>query len=148
MIHDSTQGGFTFIELLLVFFVVIFIAALTIPVGVNFYRSQTLSETTSDVLGAARRAQAQAMFQKNDSDFGVKFLSDSYVLFQGSSYATRVQSEDEIFFLPTGITAGGIDEVVFRKLAGTASLTGVLAVSSGGSSQGIAINREGKVERQ
>jgi len=140
--------GFTLVELLIVITVIIIIAALTVPVGVNFYRSQVLDETTSSILTTLRRAQAQSLFQKNDGSFGVRFLSGSYVLFQGSSYTARIQSEDEIFTLSGGITTSGIDEIVFAKLAGSPNTTGTLTITSGDEGQSISINAHGKVERQ
>lgn len=140
--------GLTLIELLLVIGSIIIIAALTMPVGLNFYRLQVLDETTSDILGILRRAQNQATFQKNDSAFGVKFLSDSYILFQGSSYAERIQSGDEIIMLPLGIGISGIDEVVFEKLIGIPSFTGTLTITSDGSSQKLSVNAQGAIERE
>jgi len=140
--------GFTLLELLLVIGAAILIAAFTIPVGVRFFQNQILDETTSSILGALRRAQNQAISQKNDSVFGVKFLSGSYVLFQGNSYGSRIQSEDESFSLPGGITTAGIEEVVFAKLTGIPNTTGTLTIISGNDSQTLNINAQGSIERQ
>jgi len=144
--HNKHMKGFTLIELLLVIGGIGIIAALTIPVGVNFYRIQVLDETAGDILVALRRAQSQAMFQKNDSAFGVRFLSDSYVLFEGNSYG-EVPSQDEPFNLMGGITTSGIVEVDFAKLTGIPNTTGTLTITSGNDSQGIHINAQGKVEK-
>lgn len=135
------------LELLLVIAAAILIGALTVPVGIRFFQTQTLDETTAGILETLRRAQNQAMFQKNDSAFGVKFLSGSYVLFQGTSYG-EVPSEDESFSLPSGIAASGIDEVVFSKLTGTPNPRGTLIIASGYDSASININAQGKIERQ
>ncbi len=136
------------LELLLVIGVAIFIAAFTLPAGVRFFQTQTLDETTSNILGTLRRARNQAVFQKNDSAFGVKFLSGSYILFQGNSYAERIQSEDESFTLSSGIAISGIDELIFTKLIGIPNTTGDLTITSGGDSQTLNINVQGKVEKQ
>lgn len=146
--RPNPGGSFTLIELLLVIGGAIIITALTMPVGLNFYRIQVLDETANDILGILRRAQTQATFQKNDSAFGVKFLPQSYVLFQGSSYAERVQSEDETFDLSVGITVSGIDEAIFEKLTGIPSATGTLTINSDDSSRRLDINVQGKIERQ
>lgn len=140
--------GFTLLELLLVISVAIIIAGLTTPIGVRFFQTQTLDETTSSILGTIRRAQNQAVFQKNDSVFGVKFLFGSYVLFQGSSYASRIQSEDESFTLSSGIATSGIDEVVFTKRTAIPNIIGTLIITFGNDSQALNINAQGKVERQ
>jgi Tfp pilus assembly protein FimT len=141
------SGGFTMIELLVVTGAVIVIMALTMPVGITFYRQQALDETASEVVGILRRARSQAGYQRHDSAFGVKFLSGSYVLFEGSSYAARTQSEDETFVLTGGITTSGIDELVFAKRDGTTT-AGTLTVISGSLTEIVDINAEGKVERQ
>ncbi|MGB2762494.1 MAG: prepilin-type N-terminal cleavage/methylation domain-containing protein [Minisyncoccales bacterium] len=139
--------GFTLLELLIVIAAAILITALTIPVGVRFFQTQILDETRAGILETLRSAQNQAMFQKNDSAFGVKFLSGSYVLFQGSSYG-EVPSEDENFTLSSGITTSGIDEVVFAKLTGIPNPSGTLTITSGNDSQALNINTQGKIERQ
>ena len=145
---SKSGAGFTILELLLVMAAAILIAAFTIPVGIRFFQTQSLDETTMSIFSTLRRAENQAIFQKNDSAFGVKFLSVSYVLFQGSSYSGRTQSEDESFILSGGITTSGIDEVVFAKLTGIPNITGTLTITSGSDSQTININAQGKIEKQ
>lgn len=140
--------GFTMLELLLVIAAAILIATFTIPVGIRFFQTQSLDEAASGILETLRRAQNQAAFQKNDSAFGVKFLSGSYVLFQGGSYAGRTQSEDENFTLSGSITTSGIDEVVFAKLTGIPNTTGALTITSGDDTQTLNINAQGKIEKQ
>lgn len=140
--------GFTFLELAIVIGGAMVIAALTLPVGIRFFQTQTLDEAASDILATLRRAQSQALFQKNDDAFGVKFLSGSYVLFQGGSYEARIQSEDENFDLSGFTTTAGIDEIVFAKLTGIPNGTGTLTVTSGNDNQRIIINAQGNIERQ
>jgi prepilin-type N-terminal cleavage/methylation domain-containing protein len=142
------RQGFTLIELFMVMLLVLVIAFLTIPIGVGFFQTQTLDEASSGVIETLRRAQSQSVFQKNDSAFGVKLLSGSYVLFQGTTYATRTQSEDESFSFATGITTSGIDEVVFSKQNGTPNTTGTITLTIGSNNLIIDINAQGKVERQ
>ncbi|MBI4458202.1 prepilin-type N-terminal cleavage/methylation domain-containing protein [Candidatus Uhrbacteria bacterium] len=140
--------GFTMLEMMLVVAVSVIIAALTVPVGVRFLQIQNLDEAAADAMAALRRARSQAVSQRHDSAFGVKFLSGSYVLFQGASYAARVQSEDESFTMYGGAAVSGLDEVAFAKLTGLPSAVGLLTVSSGGDSRGIVINAQGNIERQ
>jgi len=142
------KRGFTLTEVLIVIGIALFISGLTIPVGVRFFQVQTLDETAVSLMETLRRAHNHAVFQKNDSDFGVKILSDSYVLFQGDSYASRTQSEDENFILSTNIITSGIDEVVFAKSVGTPDVIGALTVTLWSDSQTIDISAQGKIERQ
>lgn len=141
------RTGFTIIELLIVLAGTAIVVALTVPIGIRFFYSQTLDEATSNIMSTLRRSESQAKFSKNDSAFGVKFLSGSYVLFQGSSYASRTQSEDESFALLGGITTSGITEIVFAKVTGIPSVTGTLTVSFLGDSKTVTINAQGEIER-
>jgi Tfp pilus assembly protein FimT len=140
--------GFTLIELSLVIGAAIIIAVFTLPLGIKFFQTQALDETAGDIQGILRRAQNQAVFQKSDSSFGVKFLSDSYILFQGSSYNSRTQGADEEFILSSTIETSGIDEVVFEKMTGIPNSTGTIKVTSGSRNQIISINIQGKIERE
>ena len=144
--NNSKSKGFTLVEMLLVIGIAITIGALAMPVAVNFYVSQGLDETTRDIVETLRRARSQAITQYNDSAFGVRFEWGSYILFQGSSYASRTQSEDETFTFITGTGTSGITEVVFAKLTGKPNSTGTLTVATGNKSQNISINVQGKIE--
>lgn len=143
----TTIKGFSLIELLLVIAGTVIIAALTLPVGIRFFQTQQLDEATSNILNTLRKAGSQAKFSKNDSAFGVKFLSGSYVLFQGNSYASRTQSEDETLNLSSGITTSGITEIVFAKITGIPNTTGTLTISFLNDNQTITINGQGNVSR-
>ena len=135
--------GFTLLELLLVISGIVIIAVFTMPIGINFYNAQSFDETASGILSNLRRAQNQAFFQKNDSDYGVKFLANSYVFFRGSSYALRATSDDEIFYLPSGISIAGDDEIVFKKFTGRPAFAASFGVVSLDSISQININEEG-----
>ncbi|MBU2109483.1 prepilin-type N-terminal cleavage/methylation domain-containing protein [Patescibacteria group bacterium] len=139
--------GFTLIELLIVIALGIIIVAITVPIGLNFYNNQILDEASKDILSTLRKAQSYSMFQKNNSAFGIKFLSDSYVLFQGVSYGARTQSQDEIFNLASGISTSGVNEIVFSRIAGTTTAS-TLTIRSGNNNQVISINTYGKAEIQ
>ncbi|MEW5908096.1 MAG: hypothetical protein AB1643_02870 [Patescibacteria group bacterium] len=141
------HNGFTLVELLIILTLIIVIFSLTIPLGINFYKNQTLDEVATDILSNLRKAHNKAVFQKNDSAFGIKFFPDSYILFQGNNFSSRIQDEDENFSLPYSINVNGISEIVFSKLSGTTT-AGALIISSGSNSKTININEQGKVDIQ
>jgi prepilin-type N-terminal cleavage/methylation domain-containing protein len=140
--------GFTLIELIVVIAVVLVIVGAVVPVGLSFYRSQVVDETAHDVLVALRKAQMLAMLQKNDSSFGVALLADRFVLFQGASYAARVQSEDTETFLSSIVTFSGMSEVVFSKMTGDTATPGAVVVSSGTDTITLYVASIGKIEIQ
>lgn len=140
--------GFTLLEVALVITLVVIISAFTVPIGINFYRNQTLNEASDGILSVLRRSQNHAAFGKNDSDFGVKILSDTYVLFEGSSYVSRDTSKDASFNISMGVTATGADEIVFTKLTGVPNATGSITITAGNTTKTIEINAQGHVEYQ
>ena len=65
--------GFTMIEVLLVVAIGAGIFALSAPYSLNFYHTQLINDTQSNIIDALQRARHYAILQKNDSDFGVHF---------------------------------------------------------------------------
>jgi len=139
--------GFTLIELMLVTALMLALGSFLFPVSASYLQTQVLEDTVNDLTAVLRRAQIQASLEKDDSAFGVKILSDEYVLFSGDSYATRSTDEDETFALSSTLSMSGITEVVFAKLSGIPNTTGSITLSLGETSQDITINAYGKIER-
>jgi type II secretory pathway pseudopilin PulG len=120
--------GFTLTEILIVVGLIVTLAAVTLPVTIDFLFRFTLIGETKVLESNLKSAQAKAMSAKNDSSFGVKFfatdicpLEDCYVVFQGSSYDTREVGEDEVFYLAKEILvemAGDYTQIVFEKNTG------------------------------
>ena len=140
--------GFTLIEILMVIAAMSIIAVLIMPVGFQFYRAQLLDETTYDILNTIRKVQQYAISQKNDSAFGMKFFATSTVLFQGSSYASRIPSEDETYVYLDGVAVSGINEIVFAKLTGIPNASSsIVTLTIDNDVHTITINSQGKIER-
>jgi len=138
--------GFTLLEIIIVLGIVTILAVVTLPLGVNFLKQQNLSSTTSTVIATLRQAHTQAMFQKNDSSFGVKFLPSSYILFQGTTYNTREAEEDILTSIPSGISVSGIEEIVFDKRTGEPNTTGTILIMNNTDNHSVFINEEGIIE--
>ncbi len=138
--------GFTLIELLIVTAFTALLLSFIVPITLQFLRVQNLVDTTNTLISSLRDAQNQAVFQNNDSAFGIKFSSDSYTVFQGSSYTTRTDGEDTSITLPNNVTLSGIDEVVFAKRTGIPNITGTLLLQSGSKSMSLVINQQGVIE--
>lgn len=136
--------GFAIFELLMVMGLLGFLLVFSVPIGLGYYRTVVLDEAAEGLLSSVRRARRQAMVQKNDSAFGVRFFTDRYVLFQGSSYVGRNPTFDEIIFLPTGITKSGVNSIVFLEIDGTAN-SGTLTLAYAGESRLVTINSQGVV---
>ena len=137
MRNSKFNRGLTFIEVLVV---VGIIAVLVILFIVNFrvfQKESDLSDTTEEILNAFRLVQSKTLASEEASQYGVYFDNIAspgrYVLFKGSSYATRNLNFDEIHKLPSSVEiyeinlAGG-KEVVFERLTGKALPAGNLSI--------------------
>lgn len=141
----NKEKGFSFAEALIVIALGITLAVFTVPIGFRFFELQQLDETRRGISTALRTAQAQSSAQKNDAMFGVKILSDSFVLFQGASYASRAALEDEAFPIGRNISVAGDTEFAFSKLWGTTT-AGTITLALGTESRSISVNSEGLTE--
>lgn len=139
------RAGFTLTEVLITIALLGVLVAITLPVGISFYQRETLEDTALNVGSTLRRARLQAIAEKRDAAFGVKILSTSFVLFEGGSWAGRTVTEDESFNFPTGVSAAGLDEVVFVKLSGEPNMTGTITLSLGGAGRTITVNPRGVI---
>jgi len=137
--------GLTLLEILLVVGIVAILVSLTLPLGLDFYRSQQLETQCQGVIQALRRAQLKAISVESDSSFGVYLTDDNYTLFKGSSYLTRDADFDEVFDLPMIITVSGLQEIVFSKLEGKPNITGNIILSGDSDSRTININEMGRI---
>lgn len=142
--------GFTLLETLLVILIIVFLAALIFPLGLDFYKNQQLQTHSQQILQTLRRAQSKAMAGEQDSSFGVYFDNDNnkYILFKGNSYPTRDSQYDEVFDLPAIIAISGLPdppEIIFSKLEGKPNWAGNVILNSGGLTQAISINEIGRV---
>lgn len=137
--------GFTLIEILLVVGILAILFTLTLPVTLDFYKSQQLDGSAQGIIQALRRAQLKAMSGENDLSFGVYLTNDNYILFRGISYESRDFQYDEVFDLSSIVTAAGIQEVVFSKFEGLPSVTGTIILSNGKDSKTIDINTIGRI---
>jgi len=137
--------GLTLSEILIVVAIIAILISFTLPLGLDFYRSQQLETQSQGVIQALRRAQLKAMSVEDDSRFGVYLTNDNYTLFKGSSYLTRDVNFDEVFDLPMIINVSGLTEVVFFKLEGKPNQTGNIILSSDSDSRTININEMGRI---
>ncbi len=144
MYEDNFTKGFTIFEVLIVIGISTLLIALTAPMGFRFYQVQVADETTVGVLSALQSATREARLGKNDHAFGIKFLSDRYVIFEGDQYTARIPAQDQTYALPLGTSIGSTtDEIVFAKVTGIPSATGTFSIGLYGVTHMIAVNSFG-----
>ena len=139
--------GFTLIELMLVIALMATIGIFASAIGISFYQSQLLHETSDGVVSALRQAQSLALSGKHDSAFGVSIQEGAYVLFEGNDYATRVVSEDVVFHMPLAVSVTGLQEIMFSEMFGVPSETGVFSITLGTKETQFEIMASGNIDR-
>jgi prepilin-type N-terminal cleavage/methylation domain-containing protein len=149
--RDNRRHGFTLAEILIVIAISAAVLAFTLPVGFRFYRRQLVDDTSRSLIETLRRAHTYSVAGRNDSKFGLKVIaaSNTFVLFQGDSFASRVTSEDEIISYPSTVNIVATStEIIFSKVFGTSTVDGMWSVSNGSDSINIRIYPQGIIEQQ
>ena len=127
------QKGFTFIEILIVIAILLILLALALPTYRLFVRESDLNTAYEELVGNIRATQTKTLASEEESQHGIHFEADYYVLFQGSSYDAS-DPNNEIRNLPDTIAihdislTGGAQEVVFERITGTTSQTGAIGL--------------------
>jgi prepilin-type N-terminal cleavage/methylation domain-containing protein len=136
------RRGFTLIEVLIVMGLFVLLLAFVVPIGLSFYQSQITDETALELASAFDRARSDARLGKSESAYGIKVLSDRYVLFRGDSYATRVSVEDMTTMFPGGtVVTASPSEYVFSKLDAFASATGTVNLIVFGKTHTVSVDK-------
>lgn len=133
-------------ELLLVMVLLSMLAAVTIPVSLRFFKLQSVSDTSSELIDLLRTAQVFALTNRHDSAYGVKLVENTFVLFEGESYDTRVVTEDVPFRFSRTATVAGFDEIVFEQRTGLTNVSNSITVSTLGQEDIVRINTAGVIE--
>jgi type II secretory pathway pseudopilin PulG len=147
------RSGFTLIEILVAFGVVVFLAALTLSFDPLSYQRNMLSGEEDTLITLLQTARMEAMTNVDHVPHGVAFYPydhpNSYVLFEGSSYATRVVSADDVVDGSSAVTftITAPSEIVFDQLSGDASYEGSFGVENadGTDTKTISVNHEGQI---
>ena len=139
------KKGFTLLELLLSVAIISLLAGLSLPVYRTLLSKNDLDIAAVTIAQSTRRAQTLSQAVDGDTTWGVKAQSGSIVIFKGTSFASRDSSFDETFSVPTGISFGGTNEIVFAKLTGLPQTTGTVSLSTESDSRSVTINEKGMV---
>ena len=148
------QYGFTLLELLLVVAIIAILASAIAPVSSRLFSSAQLNENAASIVQTLRTARQRSVARFNDTTHGVYFEinegADRFILYQGTSYATRNSAYDRIEILDDSITMTtniSGNEVTFFEGNGTPSATGTITLNHQVyGSESVSVDARGKIE--
>ncbi|MFH0891878.1 MAG: prepilin-type N-terminal cleavage/methylation domain-containing protein [Candidatus Falkowbacteria bacterium] len=147
--------GFTLIELFIVMGIFVVLASVAMPVYGGWLSAAQLDAAIAETVSGLRRARTFSIAGKNDSAHGIYFSidpagADAFVLYQGSSYATRETGHDLETALPGSleIVFDGSNEINFSNGSGEPDAAGTITITHIGSGEAarITVNNLGIIE--
>ncbi len=127
----QAQAGFTLIELLVVLGMLAMVGSLALVVSMTSYRGYSFRNERDSLISSLERARSEAVSNMcfssagapciNGKPHGLHIMSGQYVVFQGTSWASRDSAVDEqVPIQSKAIMFSGVSDVVFDELVGTA----------------------------
>lgn len=143
--------GFTLIEVLTVLGLFTLLAGLGLFASMDLYRGSSFHSERDLLVALLQHARAQAVNNicrgmcTDGVAHGVKIGSGNYIVFQGSSYASRDATQDQTFATSPLVTSSGDTEVVFAQLTGVAMPPAVIVLRIGGQVSTTTIEPNGRI---
>lgn len=141
---SAADRGFTLIEILIVLGILGIIFFVGWPIGLDFYLDYQLDSETDLLTAILEQARNLSMVNHNESDHGLYVNDKNFIVFQGSTFTSRVSSEDKIFPRVQAINVTGPAELVFAALSGTTAST-TYNLSDGRKNRNVYVNAEGLI---
>lgn len=139
------RAGFSLVEVLVVVGLFGLILGIGVPIGIDSYRNYLLTSETRNMISILRRAQSLAFANDHQSAHGVVIETSRFLLFQGSSFASRDTDFDEEYLKAASVTASGTTEIVFSPVSGLPNATATIVLDNILRSQTININDQGTI---
>ena len=142
--------GVTLIELLIAIAIITLMSAAAIPIYGNLQVSSQINENSTLIIQTIRTARQNSISRVNNLGHGVRFFSNSFVMYQGTDYGTRQAQYDREIPLDSSLaitTNLTNDEVNFSRSTGVPSEAGEVTLSHDlGDVKTIIINKFGAIE--
>ena len=142
--YNTSENGFSFIELLLVVAIVAIIAASSAPFISRFLRQNELEVATDKTVSVIRKAQSYAMSGKDNDIWGFCYTDENIRLYRNNC-TSPVYSED---FDLSKITVSGLTDISFSGDAGKRgepSSEAVIIIENDAGANSVSINYAGGI---
>ena len=138
--NSGRNRGFTIIEILVVIGIFAMLSAISLIVSLDSYRGYMFRNERDLVVTSLQKARSQSVNNVcygtcvNGKPHGVAFSPVQTIIFQGTSFALRDISADEVMkrsYDAVSITPGSLGEVVFAQLSGDVTTPGYVTITDG-----------------
>ncbi|MEK7188009.1 MAG: prepilin-type N-terminal cleavage/methylation domain-containing protein [Patescibacteria group bacterium] len=137
--------AFSLVEIILSVAAIAILAGIGVPVYHSFETRNELDIAATMMAQSARRAEMLSQAMDGSVSWGIQVTTTSLTIFQGTSYAGRATSVDEVYPLALSAVSGTV-EYVFSKLTGFPVASGSTAlISPSDETRIISINAKGTV---
>ena len=143
--YDSSEQAFTLTEILVVLALLGVLATFTLFISLDYYRSATLRSERDTVVTILEKARSQSMNNIDQSPHGLHITTSSYILFEGSTWASRAQALDISFPVSGGVTATGND-IIFSQLSGATTAATIYLTDLNGKQLPVSVNTEDAID--
>jgi prepilin-type N-terminal cleavage/methylation domain-containing protein len=132
-IQNSTQKGFTVLELLIVVSIMGLLAAIILAPFATFRNSKVLDTASEEALALLSEARGDTLSAKEGYQYGVHFEATQIVLYRGATYSSS-DANNKVVLLDSAIEissitlTGGGAEVLFDRLTGKTSQGGTVVI--------------------
>ena len=132
-----TKKGFTLVELLMVLGICRVLLAISTPIYLNWQTASQINEISAEIIQTIRLAKIRSEANFNNMGHGVYFNcnevgTNSLVLYQGDSYATREQAYDRIIIISEIMSVNlnfGNNDINFSRGLGVPNVYGQITVN-------------------
>lgn len=138
--------GFTLLEVLLSIALITILAGVSLSAYYSLFSRNDLDVAKNQVAQSLGRASFLSSGSVGDTNWGVKVLPESIVIFKGVNYTSRDASYDEIYGISPSVAPSGLLEIVFNKMTGfPQSIGAIILTSTNGETRTITINSKGSI---
>lgn len=144
--------GFTLVEILVVIAILMTLFAIGTPFFNSYNSQHILIRTNQEILETLRLAQTRSMTGFSNSQHGVHFEEEKFVLFKGVSYNPDADTNVELGISPkisiSDISFSGSENAIFTKREGAGTEGSVTLSTSDGISYQISVTSVGVVNSE
>ena len=129
--YNMSMHGFTLIEILVSLAILAVIVTVALQGVTQFRASSDLDSASEQAVSFLSEARGKTLASKGDTQYGVRFNLNTFVLFSGGSFASSTAG-NKAYPLPGDIEissialAGGVKDVLFERLTGDTAGIGTI----------------------